>query len=70
MTDAELKDMSLKELQALKGAIHSAIISAIARDRIERESKTGGSKTGGVQVAEVVTIDLERERDAWMSSRR
>lgn len=63
LTDLELEKMSVKELQDLKDQVHVAIRAQI-RKRAEMKAAPPAPK------AAPVPLDLERERDAWMASRK
>ena len=56
MNDAQLEKLTVKELTELRAEIEVAIRAAI---RAKNSSKLGRDK-----------IDLERERDAWLSTKR
>ena len=59
MTDAELEAMSVKDLRELRDLVDAAIRAHIAKLR-------SPLSTGGAAPAHM-TIDLERERDAWQA---
>ena len=62
--------MTVKELQALRDKIDTNIRAAI---RAKREGKMAGPPMLNHEREEMTPsskMDLERERDAWLSSRR
>ncbi len=64
MNDAQLKKLTLKELRALNADIEQAIRAAI-------RAKNGAKASMPMAAnAAPVKIDLERERDAWLSAKR
>lgn len=65
MDDAELERLSVKELQALINRIDDAIRASI---RAKRLAKLGVIEQPAAP-APAATIDLERERDAWLAAR-
>lgn len=65
MDQAELEQMSVKDLCALKDRIDEAIRAEIAKQRVAREQVTVRGPEDQVQL-----IDLERERDAWAARRK
>lgn len=62
VTDAELDRLTVKELQVLNEQIEDAIRSAI---RAKRQMATVGTAALADK-----SIDLEKERDAWLAGRR
>lgn len=65
MDQAELEQMSVKDLRALKDRIDEAIRAEIAKQRVAREQVAVRAPDAQVQL-----IDLERERDAWAARRK
>ena len=65
VNDAELYTLTVKELLELKDRIDLAVRAAI---RAKRTGTTEGINT--VTEAAPTKIDLERERDAWLSAKR
>jgi len=68
MTDTQLGELSLLELQDLQDKLHVAIRKAIRAQQEEMASRYRPSTKTPEQTAE--TIDLSRERDAWLARRR
>lgn len=60
MDDAQLNQLTVKELQVLKDQVDAAIRAAI---RKKLSAKTPAPK-------KIEKIDLERERDAWLLAKR
>jgi hypothetical protein len=67
MDDTQLSQLSLLELQDLQAKLHVAIRAAI---RQQQEAKAAGRKPSSPVVEAAPTIDLARERDAWLARRR
>lgn len=65
MNDTELDKLTVKELRALMTRIEDAIRAGI---RAKTTAKTQLGTPAEKPVA--AAIDLERERDAWLMSRR
>jgi len=68
-TDEALRKLTLEELRALKSEIEDAIRAGI---RAQRLAKTPAARPAQAEdaPAPITQTDLERERDAWLSSRR
>ena len=64
LADLHLDTMSTTELQELKAEVHVAIRAAI---RLRSELKSKLPEPAKMTPAKV---DLERERDAWIASRK
>ena len=60
MDDAQLKSLTVKELLELQAEVELAIRAAIRAKREKKPAVAAAPKK----------IDLERERDAWLSSRK
>jgi len=68
MTDTQLGELSLLELQDLQTKLHIAIRKAI---RAQQEAIAGRYRPPSKPVDQPPeTIDLSRERDAWLARRR
>jgi hypothetical protein len=63
MTDAELENMTVEDLRALRDKVDDAIRAQIAKSRSASAPHASGAPAPTV-------IDLERERDAWQARRR
>ena len=68
MTDTQLSELSLLELQDLQAKLHIAIRKAIRAQQEAMATKYRPQPKTSDQPAE--TIDLSRERDAWLARRR
>jgi hypothetical protein len=64
LDDAQLDKLTVKELQDLRANIDLAIRAVI------RASRVGKTADPIVGPADPIKIDLERERDAWLSAKR
>lgn len=67
MDDSELAKLTVKELRALNERIELAIRAAI---RAKQADKRATGVAHPAVAAAPTVIDLERERDAWLASRR
>lgn len=67
--DVNLETMSVQELQELHAQIHIAIRAQI-REKNARMSGTPMTASASAASAPLPSINLERERDAWLASRR
>lgn len=65
MDDAELNRMSLRELLELQAELHAGIRAAIRAKRlgVPMPASAGAGPAGQ-------SLDLERERDAWLARKR
>lgn len=68
MTDTQLSELSLLELQDLQAQLHVAIRKAIRAQQEAMASRYRSPSKAPDQAAD--TIDLSRERDAWLARRR
>ena len=66
MNDAELEQLSVKELGTLKDRIDLAIRAVIRASR----APNPGDPVPEMEPTKVTVMDLERERDAWLSAKR
>jgi len=66
MNDTQLSELSLRELQHLQARLHTAIRAAI---RAKQEAKTAHHRPAP-PATPAPTLDLARERDAWLARRR
>jgi hypothetical protein len=69
MTDAELNQLSLLQLQDLQARLHVAIRAAI-RAQQEAKAAHGSGATVPTAAPPAPVLDLARERDAWLARRR
>lgn len=68
MNDADLERLTVKELRELMARIETAIRAGI---RAKMTAKTQTQPTlAAEKAAPSAVIDLERERDMWLMSRR
>lgn len=75
MEETALREMSLPELRALRQDIEATIRAKLRAQRLAKEpasAQPGANATEAKpQVSPNVTLlDLERERDAWIASRK
>jgi len=68
MTDTQLSELSLLELQDLQAQLHVAIRKAIRAQQEAMAAKYRPQPKTSDHAAEA--IDLSRERDAWLARRR
>ena len=65
VNDAELERLTVKELQALKLRVDDAIRASIRAKRLAKMAPAQAA----VAPDDAPKLDLERERDAWLSAR-
>ena len=64
-----LSEMSVQELLELQARIHTAVRAAI-REKNERRLMPATTSAAATAAPAKSAINLERERDAWLASRR
>jgi hypothetical protein len=67
MNDTQLSELSLLELLELQAQLHLAIRKAI---RAQQEAKAANQRPGRDAPEAPRSLDLARERDAWLARRR
>jgi len=67
MNDQQLSELSLLELQDLHAKLHAAIRKAI---REQQEAMASRTKPDQPSVEPNRSLDLLKERDAWLARRR
>lgn len=68
--DSELEALSLQELLELHASIHTAIRAAIREKNARLSMPVLGTSSPAPAQAARASIDLERDRDAWLAARR
>ena len=64
MSDKQLEQMSVKELEELQARIHTAI-----RAKIRAINERRGAPPTAEVTAAPAAVDLESERNAWLAAR-
>jgi hypothetical protein len=67
MDNAQLEKLTVKELRELNTRIETAIRAAIRLKMLEKNPVVAAA---GAATPAVSPVDLERERDAWLTARR
>jgi hypothetical protein len=69
MTDTQLSELSLLELQDLQAKLHVAIRKAIRDQQEAMAARYRRAPQSNVPSQQAEPVDLLRERDAWLASR-
>jgi hypothetical protein len=70
MTDTQLSELSLLELQDLQAKLHIAIRKAIRAQQEAMAARYRRPLQTNAPDQQAQSIDLFRERDAWLARRR